>query len=671
MWFHHNLSCAALLVCFTSIGLVQSVVSAETRSNTGEEKPCDRFHVAVVGAGLTGSATVHFLSELVEADEDLKGKVNIHVFEEKQEVGGRLQTVTIDGEKYEVGDAVMCNKNRLLRGLVKEMGLRRETSMLEGDAVGAFDGQGIVVTTSQESWASSFTTYIKLFLRYGLDPFRLSKIIDIVQSKIEYLYTLLVDSPRPYDSVVKLLQDAKLYDYTQITLHDYLRTSAGLSEALINELVTGIIRLQFGQEAQINALAGTSSLGGGSSRMWSIQGGNSQLCEKLLYNPKNSDSVVVHLKHRVAKLFFDTDGSPALSIQHGNETQPIMYGFDSIVFATALEEDAIAMPAQATEFLPQDIHYTFVTFVKGSLNASYFGADPTRELPSLIMSIHGANTSFDGIAKLRGSPSNIHGGTFKIFSKAPLSHDDLSTLFVAYDNTSIIERMWDAYPMFSPPEEFSSFKLLDGVFYPSAMQNAMPGLEALVLSAKNAALEVHTQLKTTCLKETKRLKALNAFETKQEADHLKWQDFLRQLEATEVPEALPPRAVKPERKHHVRRESKATKLVQRPPLPGEESDADVDKAKSNQSTQQKASAPSAATSDPSTSAKATETGENGQDNGRSNGDDADGPASAQEEEADSVASDASGTGDEGSCSENGCGSDKEQHAKSKYSSDSN
>lgn len=70
---------------------------------------------AVVGAGIGGSATAHFLRQ------HFGPEVQVDVFE-KGEVGGRLATVSVNNHDYESGGSIIHSLNLHMQEFVKQLG---------------------------------------------------------------------------------------------------------------------------------------------------------------------------------------------------------------------------------------------------------------------------------------------------------------------------------------------------------------------------------------------------------------------------------------------------------------------------------------------------------------------------------------------------------------------
>ena len=67
-----------------------------------------------------------------------------------------------------------------------------------------------------------------------------------------------------------------LYEATQISLEAEM-TKQGVSKKLIDELMTSVNRVNYGQDCQLNALAGMVGLSGAGSDLRIVQGGFQQV----------------------------------------------------------------------------------------------------------------------------------------------------------------------------------------------------------------------------------------------------------------------------------------------------------------------------------------------------------------------------------------------------------
>ena len=217
--------------------------------------------------------------------------------------------------------------------------------------------------------------------------------------------------------------------------------------------------------------------------------------------------------------------------------------YNAVVLATPLELAKVTFSGADMPDLPsRQYQSTVTTYVEGQLKPEVFGADMSggnrsfdvrteheccSKEPQLggpvdryyisalsasctpkvlcdavdnIAVADGANTSFSsiGVAQV-GNPSSI----YKLFSTSTMSDEDLEKLFGNW--TRLAECPWLAYPVFSPPEKFAPFVLVDGLLYNNAWENAASALEMSAISARNSAqliyeqyLRVMTERASTC-----------------------------------------------------------------------------------------------------------------------------------------------------------------------------
>lgn len=129
-----------------------------------------------------------------------------------------------------------------------------EKRSVSGGRFSLFDGKSIRFSTSPTEWETS----LRLFWRYGWSTVRMSWATDDLLHKFKNIYSIQGNN-NAFQTVEDLLQsitgDNTFYRLTQITLREYL-VEQGLSKDLIDELITAVTRINYGQSTEINALAG-------------------------------------------------------------------------------------------------------------------------------------------------------------------------------------------------------------------------------------------------------------------------------------------------------------------------------------------------------------------------------------------------------------------------------
>jgi len=99
----------------TSIFLFPTLFFARQRSVFAAERRL-KPNIAVIGAGIGGSSSSHFLRELFGSE------ATIDVFEASDRIGGRLDTIEIAGKRFESGGSIIHPDNKYMGDFVKLLG---------------------------------------------------------------------------------------------------------------------------------------------------------------------------------------------------------------------------------------------------------------------------------------------------------------------------------------------------------------------------------------------------------------------------------------------------------------------------------------------------------------------------------------------------------------------
>ena len=100
----------------TSIFLIPTLFFARQRSVFAAERRSKPVNIAVVGAGIGGSSSSHFLREFFGPE------ATIDVFEASDRIGGRLDTIEIAGKSFESGGSIIHPDNKHMGDFVKLLG---------------------------------------------------------------------------------------------------------------------------------------------------------------------------------------------------------------------------------------------------------------------------------------------------------------------------------------------------------------------------------------------------------------------------------------------------------------------------------------------------------------------------------------------------------------------
>lgn len=99
----------------TSILFIPTLFLARQRSVSAEERS-SKPKIAIIGAGIGGSSSSHFIRELFGP------QATIDVFEASDRIGGRLNTVEVAGKRFESGGSIIHPDNKYMGDFVKQLG---------------------------------------------------------------------------------------------------------------------------------------------------------------------------------------------------------------------------------------------------------------------------------------------------------------------------------------------------------------------------------------------------------------------------------------------------------------------------------------------------------------------------------------------------------------------
>ncbi|RAL45538.1 unnamed protein product [Cuscuta campestris] len=440
--------------------------------------------VCILGSGIGGSSVAHFLRTYSDPSQPQVG--SIRIFERHGVVGGRMATVTVAGDTFESGGSILHPKNYHVLNFTKYLNLTVKKPSAESDSsFGIWDGNKFVFKTLTSNCRLqilrkivSIANSVLIFLRYGFSLFRMENFVEgSVNNFLKYYEGL--ESRPVFEDVEQMLKWSGLFNLTTRTLEEEL-TDAGLSTTLIQELVTVITRINYGQSVSMSGLAGAVSLAGSGGNLWSVEGGNWQMAAGLI----NSSNVELHL------------GEEIDSLSHFGEqydlktTEGMNYSCDVVVIATPLDELNIHF-VPGISIPPRKLQHTHTTFIRGLLNLSYFGFRSLSDIPELVGTIETSVVPFSSISILKRHSD--HDMTYKMFSRSQMEDDLLDQIFSVRNETIKID--WAAYPVYHAPEVFAPL-VLDGrhLYYVNAFENAASTMEASAVSAENIARLILSRL---------------------------------------------------------------------------------------------------------------------------------------------------------------------------------
>ncbi|NXS28270.1 PCYOX oxidase, partial [Pomatostomus ruficeps] len=444
--------------------------------------------IAVVGGGIGGSATAYFLRQ------KFGRSVELHVLE-KAAVGGRLDTLDVEGAAYEAGGSVIHPLNLHMKHFVKELGL--SAASVQGSLTGVYNGEEFVFEES--SW--SFPNLLKRLWHYGLNPLRMSMWVEDILDKFMRIYRYQMHD-YAFSSNERLLHALGGDSFTRLLNQtiDEAMQEAGFSQKFINEVVCPAMRLNYGQGVTVNGFVGAISLAWMQSGLWSVKGGNKLVCSGLIYSSKAEviPGTVVSIEPKTRPR---PGGDPVKLYQVTYNTSSGLSGdtYDIVIIAAPLGRRMANINFRnfdppIPEF-PNPYHHLVTTLVHGRLNASFFGyQDPqafhfgaifTTDNPKLFIN------SLDVVSSVSASDA---GGTsplsplavWRVFSEEELTKEQLGLLFSSYD--SVKAKSWLAYPQYGPPERCPPIVLHEQLYYLNGLERAASAMEMSAIAARNAAL---------------------------------------------------------------------------------------------------------------------------------------------------------------------------------------
>ncbi|XP_071689482.1 farnesylcysteine lyase [Rutidosis leptorrhynchoides] len=438
--------------------------------------------VCIIGTGIAGSSVAHFLRQYSPTPT-----TQIHMFERHPIVGGRMATVTIGGETFEAGASILHPKNYHALNFTNLLNLEVNGPSADDNSfsLGIWDGEKFLFKTIDSDSKNQLVQYlvslansIRMFLRYGISLLKMTNFVETtVDSFLKYYGS---KETRPiFSNVEDMLKWAGLYNLTTQTLEEEL-VDLKFSPLLIQELITVITRINYGQSVRISGLAGAVSLAGSGGNLWSVKGGNRQMAAGLV----NRSDVTLHLQEEIESVTNFGD------FYELNSTNGNSYTCQVTVVATPLDELNIRFTPEIS--IPErKLQHTYTTFVRGLLNPAYFGLSSVSDLPELVGTIENPELPFTCISLLK--EHNATDMTYKMFSRQSLTDALLDQIFSTRKETLRIN--WGAYPHYHAPEKFAPFMLDDmHLYYVNAFENAASTMETGAVAAENIARLILSRL---------------------------------------------------------------------------------------------------------------------------------------------------------------------------------
>eukprot|EP00743_Colponemidia_sp_Colp-15_P001589 GILK01001735.1.p1 GENE.GILK01001735.1~~GILK01001735.1.p1 ORF type:complete len:490 (-),score=76.05 GILK01001735.1:728-2197(-) len=485
------MQCLVLLVLLSCVSAIvaQSVVEHQHDSLNDLDLLKRPLRVAVVGAGVGGASAAQFVRDALGPEAELV------VFERDERVGGRTTTSLVGDFTAEAGASIYHEKNKHFHDAAVRCGFKPVRPKGEG-RMGIWNGKELI--WQESSWGDVFTLG-SLLLRYGLSPLRVKNIVQDALHRFLMLYEL----PTPWKTVEEALQRVDLLSWTNITTTDLLLRS-GVSPLYVNEFITAVTRVQYGQN--VSTLHGLQDLIAmcGTSELFHIPKGNFQVAECML---KNATAAVLH--NTTVKSITKTASNlqkytvEGIRTNSKGETVDVSDTFDAVVIATPLEFTNISfvnMQIPDDKRMARDYQTIYSTFVVGLLNQTYFHQSATETGVGAVLTTEESKdlpfTSMSRLHTFNDTYSNM--SVFKFFSRKPLKEEELDRLFVQRVHHQQVS--WQAYPVQRPigPDfdmhGFPPVYLDDHIYYVNAFESATSCMECSMVSAANIARLIQQDL---------------------------------------------------------------------------------------------------------------------------------------------------------------------------------
>ncbi|KAK8922602.1 Farnesylcysteine lyase [Metarhizium anisopliae] len=479
-------------------------------------------NVAVIGAGAAGTSAAYHLQKYAE-EEGLA--VNITVFEKTDHIGGRTVTVNAfnePGQPVELGASIFIKDNHIMYNATRDfdLSLTGLTEPQPADYTAIWDGETILFRS--EAGASKWWDAARLFLKYGLAPYRA---VQLVKSAVGTFLRLYETPYFPFRSLTQRAFELGLLRLTGVTGEQYLRDN-NINPDFVRDLMQSATRVNYASNmAYIHGLEAMVSFS--TEGAVAVAGGNWQIFEKLLqhsgaaYYPNTSVATLAFQKGTdkpgsAPKYLISTKSSGSKS-----KAAKLPTAFDNVIIASPWQfsgiEAAKGVIKHRIDTIPyMKLHVTLFTspFL---LQPSFFGLEAGTKAPSNVYTTLGKDeeahegpegvgrTGFYSISTLRTVTNPKTQGKeflYKIFSAEPVNSTFLSDIlgtpvpscFISNETTGKVEPIswyyphwFYSYPIESPRVTFQDPIVGRGLYYTSGVESFISTMETSALMGMNVA----------------------------------------------------------------------------------------------------------------------------------------------------------------------------------------
>ncbi|XP_075366019.1 prenylcysteine oxidase 1-like isoform X2 [Mycteria americana] len=392
--------------------------------------------IAVVGAGLGGSAVAYFLQQ------HFGPQVQLDVYEPAG-VGGRLATVTVNKQQYESRGASIHALSLHMQDFVKILGLKHRREVAGKSAI--FSGEHFVL--EETDWY--LLNLFRLWWHYGISFLRLQMWVEEVMEKFMRIYKYQAHG-YAFSSLEELLRSLGGDAFVNMTQRSVAESllEVGVTQRFVDDVIAAVLRSSYGQSVLVPAFA---------------EG-------RALYQ--------VHYE--------------------GSEGQGSAF-YDMVVVTTPLHPSRSNFTFENFEppiaDFPGAFQPSVTSVVHGYLNSSYFGFPDPKLFPfASILTTDTPNLFFNAMDNI--CPVNIsaafrrkqpqEAAVWRVLSQQLLDKQQLKTLFRSYYSVQVTE--WQAYPRYDAAKSLPPIVLHENLFYLSGVEWVASSMEMIAVAAKNVAL---------------------------------------------------------------------------------------------------------------------------------------------------------------------------------------
>jgi len=421
-------------------------------------------NLAIIGAGIGGCTAAYFARKYL-----LNSKITVYEMENR--IGGRAFTYNDNGIKSELGAAFFNSNNKIIGGLVHEVGLKVK-KLEEIMDIAVWNGTEITFKSNQ----TLFYDFLSLITKYKLSVPKLLLRLREADRQIKKLYKM--ENPT---ELSELFESVGLDQWYKMPF-DKILVEMGVDRTFIDELITPITRIIYSQNAELGGFAGVSSLLGVYGKtVYSLQDGNDVLPRKLLEQSNSK----VELESKVKSI--EKMSNDKFRVLVGENASV----FDAVIVSVPLEVadigfEGIANPNRQS----REYQKIYIRLMKGNVNLSYFNLDSSTKLPSIILTSSEADpiTRFSIDKTAKGDELRV-----TVTSTEPIGDELLDDLFI--NGRTVLDKTWNAaYPVFKPIQKIPPCYLDNKLHYLNSIESAVSSLEASTFAALNSIKTIDQQV---------------------------------------------------------------------------------------------------------------------------------------------------------------------------------